>query len=211
MLISNHILQHPKAVKIACSKNKEKFQENYPDSIVLHYTGSGNPENTAHYLADDTTESSTHLIIGRAGEIFQLVPFDTIAWHTLKNEYKGRYAYNNFSIGIELDNAGILQYKNNVYKTQSGKTIPTSEVIKCRHLNEQNERYWHKYTNIQLNVCKKICLLLIKNYKISEILGNYEISPKRKQDPGPAFPLEEFRSKELKNLIYDPSPGENSI
>ena len=45
---------------------------------------------------------SAHLVIGRQGEVYQLVPFDKRAWHAGESEFDGRSRCNDFSIGIEL-------------------------------------------------------------------------------------------------------------
>ena len=39
--------------------------------------------------------------------------------------------------------------------------------------------------------------MLLKEYKIASILGHEEISPGRKLDPGPAFPLDKLRERIL--------------
>lgn len=45
---------------------------------------------------------SSHLVIGRLGELFQTVAFDQRAWHAGQSCHRGRSACNDFSIGIEL-------------------------------------------------------------------------------------------------------------
>ena len=45
---------------------------------------------------------SAHLVIGRQGEVYQLVPFDKRAWHAGESEFQGRSRCNDFSVGIEL-------------------------------------------------------------------------------------------------------------
>ncbi len=55
------------------------------------------------------------------------------------------------------------------------------------------EKYWHAYTPDQIVIVRDICSMLCKAYPIEFILGHEEISPMRKVDPGPAFPLDEMR------------------
>lgn len=46
---------------------------------------------------------SAHLLIDRAGQTTQYVPFDRKAWHAGQSTYGDRSACNEFSIGIELE------------------------------------------------------------------------------------------------------------
>ena len=48
---------------------------------------------------------SAHLLIRRDGELVQYVPFHRRAWHAGKSSWQGRSACNDFSIGIELEDA----------------------------------------------------------------------------------------------------------
>ncbi|MDX1638859.1 MAG: SH3 domain-containing protein, partial [Balneolaceae bacterium] len=71
------------------------------------------------------------------------------------------------------------------------------EVVEAVHRNENEPSYWHRYTEDQITKTYDICRLLIDRYDIKTILGHEEISPKRKTDPGPAFPLDKMRDKLL--------------
>ena len=48
-----------------------------PDMIVVHYTAGTSARTAAEFLAKEEVKASAHLVIGRQGELFQLVPFDT--------------------------------------------------------------------------------------------------------------------------------------
>ena len=41
---------------------------------------------------------------------------------------------------------------------------------------------------------EEVAALLVREYGIKEILGHDDIAPKRKWDPGPAFPMDQFRA-----------------
>lgn len=45
---------------------------------------------------------SSHLVVGREGDVYQCVAFDQRAWHAGVSAFQGRAACNDFSIGIEL-------------------------------------------------------------------------------------------------------------
>ena len=61
-------------------------------------------------------EVSAHLLIDRAGEITQFVPFDKRAWHAGQSCFEGRENCNDFSIGIELEGTDDLPYTQEQYK-----------------------------------------------------------------------------------------------
>jgi len=171
-----------------------------PDTIIIHYTGGANAESSVRSLCDSKSKASAHLVIGRDGSVYQLVPFNQVAWHAGESEHKetGRTGINKYSVGIELDNAGLMTKKDdNNFIPWFGKSYPASEVIEATHRNESQPRWWHLYTDIQLLACLEICRLLKAKYPIRYVLGHEEIAPKRKVDPGPAFPLDSFRKKIL--------------
>ncbi len=182
-------------VQMDCTKNTAKFTPGMPDTVVLHYTAGRSAESSARYLAKPNVKASAHLVIGKSGEVYQLVPFDTIAWHAGKSSYKGRHGYNKFSIGIEIDNAGPLTKSGNQYMTWFGDSRQPEEVVEARHRNEAKDRYWERYTKAQIDRVEQICELLFEKYPaMDSILGHEEIAPGRKQDPGPAFPLDKIRN-----------------
>jgi N-acetylmuramoyl-L-alanine amidase len=181
----------------ALHKNSVDFDKNYPDSIIIHYTAGRDAKSSATFLAG-TVKASAHLVIGRDGTIYQLIPFNKIAWHAGESTYDGRSGFNNYSIGIELDNAGPLTQIGNRYQSWFKEFYPEHEVFYAVHRNETAPRYWHSYTAAQVEVCEEICQLLINRYpNIRFILGHEEISIGRKTDPGPAFPLDNIRERLL--------------
>ncbi len=194
---SKHLLEGQNVQHLSCSKNQSKFKPGNLDTVVIHYTAGRDAESSAKYLARPDIKASAHLVIGRGGEVYQLVPFDTISWHAGTSSYMGRSGYNNFSIGIELDNAGVLTKTGNDYSAWFGKKYLENEVMQGVHRNESTPRFWHIYTEQQMVACEEICRLLIEEYGLKHILGHEEISPGRKQDPGPAFPLNRLRDRLL--------------
>jgi N-acetylmuramoyl-L-alanine amidase len=198
MKISNKfLLTGDEIMQMACPKNKKKYENGLPDTIVIHYTAGRSAESSARYLSSDDVRASAHLVIGREGEIYQLVPFDTISWHAGESSYGNRTWLNKYSIGIELANAGVLNKVGNEYQAWFGKKYQADEVLQAVHRNESKMRYWHTYTEKQIEVCQQVCDLLIGKYKIKEILGHEEIAVGRKTDPGPAFPLDKLREQLL--------------
>lgn len=194
--INNHTFTKTKDVtRIPCAKNSALFDKGQPDTIVLHYTAGRNGESSAKYLARDNVKASAHLVVDRSGHVFQLVPFNTIAWHAGPSSFDGRSGYNNYSIGIEIDNAGMLEPAGDKFISWFGKNYEANEVIRAVHRNENKAQFWHTYSEEQIDAVQQICEILLETYPtISSILGHEEISPGRKHDPGPAFPLNKLRS-----------------
>lgn len=199
MTIENHVLQGDDITRIPCPKNNKKFAAGQPDTIIIHYTAGRSAESSANFLARDDVAASAHLVIGRQrGEVYQLVPFDTISWHAGKSQFGNRSGFNKFSIGIELDNAGPLTKVGNEFQAWFGKVYPANEALQAVHRNESAPRFWHTFSPQQIEACEEVCRLLLKDYPgINQILGHEEISPGRKVDPGPAFPLDKFRRRLL--------------
>ena len=200
---AKNLLQGEKVQHLSCPKNTSKFKAGDLDTIIIHYTAGRDAESSAKYLVRPDIKASAHLVIGRKGEIYQLVPFDTISWHAGTSSYMGRSGYNSYSIGIELDNAGVLTKTGGEFTAWFGKKYLPNEAMEATHRNESTSRFWHIYTQEQMEACEEICELLIENYKLKHILGHEEISPGRKQDPGPAFPLDKLRDKLLSHNRID--------
>jgi N-acetylmuramoyl-L-alanine amidase len=171
------------------------------DTIVVHYTAGANAESAIHTLSDPEREVSAHLVVARDGSVVQLVPFDRVAWHAGRSRWGGRESFNQYSIGIEIDNAGQLEYRDGRYVSWFGREYPESEVVWGVHRNQTQATPWHRYPRAQLRVVERLCQVLIAEYGIRHILGHEEIAPDRKVDPGPAFPLDALRGR----LLYGPA------
>ncbi len=179
------------------SKNTSgKFGDKLPDTIVLHYT-AGPFKASLYTLTNPRVKASAHIIIDRDGSITQLVKFDTVAWHAGRSSYKGRTGLNKYSIGIEMVNSGYLSKSGNVYRSQFGSAYNPSDVIQAVHKNQTTPKYWHIYTEEQIQTVTELCRLLIDEKGIKHIVGHDDIAPSRKTDPGPAFPLKRLEKQLL--------------
>lgn len=169
----------------------------HPDTIILHYTAGASAESSISTLCKPDSSASAHVVIGRDGSLTQLVPFNTKAWHAGRSSHQDRSGMNRYSIGIEMDNAGIVTPSGSHYVSWFGRKYPAEETMKAVHRNEDFERYWHVYTEAQINAAYELCEALTKAYPVKYILGHEEVSPGRKSDPGPAFPLDKLRQRLL--------------
>lgn len=193
MNISNHELIGDNIEQSPSPNKGGKFKDGDLQYIVIHYTAGANRKSSVRSLSKKDRVVSAHVVIGRDGITSQLVPFDTIAFHAGKSEWDGKTGLNKFSIGIEMDNPGRLNEKGSEFLTSFKAKVDPSNVMKAVHRNEKKETLWHTYTDEQIETCKKLCQDLIQQYDIKQVVGHEEISPGRKIDPGPAFPLDNFR------------------
>lgn len=171
-----------------------------PKILVIHNTGGGTVKSAVNWFANPESKVSAHLVIGRDGSITQCVPFNQKANHaglsSWKNFTQGN-SINGCSIGIELVNAGMLGVEANggLYdRLMHSIKIEASNAIKAVHKNGPNEEFfWEKYPETQMKVLRDVAKLICSSYQIREIVGHDDVAPRRKIDPGPAFPMHEFR------------------
>ena len=174
------------------------FAPGMPDTIIIHFTAGASAESAIQTLCDPAREVSAHLVVGRDGTVSQLLPFDTVGWHAGRSRWRNRTSLNQYSIGIEVDNAGRLAETDGArYLSWFGREYEETQVVRGVHRNESAPSCWHRFPAAQIAVVESLCRLLIDAYGISSILGHEEIAPDRKEDPGPAFPLDDMRQRLL--------------
>ncbi|MBK7675086.1 MAG: N-acetylmuramoyl-L-alanine amidase [Candidatus Accumulibacter sp.] len=161
----------------------------------MHYTAGPTLDGAVSWLTNLEAQASAHLVIDRDGSIVQMVAFNRRAWHAGKSEWGNLNGMNRYSFGIELVNAGKLS-KNakGQWLTWSKKVIPSEDVTVAKHKEESSETGWHEYTEAQIQAASMVGLLLHKTYSFTDVLGYDDVSPGRKVDPGPVFPMNSFRS-----------------
>lgn len=165
-----------------------------PHFVMIHYTAG---KNSLNWLTqNDETYVSAHVLIGRDGHVTQLVPFNKAAYHAGRGKYKDYEDLNYCSVGIELENFGVLTDDN---VTWTGETIPAEQVIVAEGKYQRMVKHWQTYTDVQLDACSQVVTALRKHYPIKEVIGHDDYAPTRKLDPGPAFPIS-IMNVELKNI-----------
>lgn len=200
---NNGLLQGRKVKHKLVNKHSGAFAANLPDMLVMHYTAGSSLDGAVSHLMNPRVQASAHLVIGRDAHIVQLVEFSNKAWHAGRSKYLDRKGLNQYSIGIELDNAGPLKAAGSKFISDFGKYYDPDEVIEATHRNESAPRFWHAYTEEQLECVRDVCEVLIERFTIKTLVGHEEIAPQRKSDPGPAFPLNKFRAQLLESRLED--------
>lgn len=107
-----------------------------------------------------------HYIIGRSGEVVQLVEDNDMAYHagvSIMPGGDGRTGANYFSIGIELTSA----HPDDDKRIRAGLDAA--------------------YTEDQYRALGALMEILMERHPITKIVGHDEIAPDRKKDPGPLF------------------------
>lgn len=197
MKIINHLLHDDNDQPVRFVRSPNIGGKLTPEYLVIHYTAGSTAHGAVTWLTNPQAQASAHLVIGRDGAITQLVPFDTVAWHAGASSWEGRQGLNQYSIGIELDNAGRLARQSNQWRAYFGKIYPDDEVIEAKHKNGRGPYGWHIYSEKQLEVAAEVGLALFDEYGLLDVVGHDDVAPNRKTDPGPAFPMESFRAKLL--------------
>ncbi|HEX6040254.1 N-acetylmuramoyl-L-alanine amidase [Longimicrobium sp.] len=162
--------------------------------LVMHYTAGGSASESIDWLANPEAGASAHIVIGKDGRITQMVPFNIRSWHAGESEWKGVKFLNGHSIGIELDGFGFLGNAGPGKWKFKGQSIPDSEVVVATHKFGKPKGGWPRYPQKQLDVALELAALLVKTYGLEDVIGHDDISPGRKQDPGPAFDMAGFRA-----------------
>ena len=168
-----------------------------PLFIIIHFTSGSSRESSVNYFLEPETKTSAHVVVGRDQKTTQLVDFNKIAWHAGKSKWKEHTNLNGFSIGIEIDNMGLLSEKSGEYFSWFNRKVDAKDVV-CI-----DSQYWHRYTKWQINYVFELCKVLKNEYpSIRHVLGHSDIAPGRKIDPGPHFPM---------NLLQDSVHDEEAI
>ena len=82
------------------------FDERMPNFVIIHGTSDDTVDQALRTLTDPLRRVSAHYLIGRDGEVFQLVDERARAWHAGESKWGADADLNSVSLGIELDNNG---------------------------------------------------------------------------------------------------------
>ena len=170
-----------------------------PRFLIIHYTGGSSAAGTISWFQNPISEVSAHLVIARDGKITQMVPFNRVAFHAGQSRWGNLSGLNRHSIGIELDNAGILIRSGGKWVSKlSRRSYPDSEVTVAPHKFEPPGAApsgWHAYSAAQIEATLECGMALVRHYGLADVLGHDDIAPGRKRDPGPDFPMASVRAR----------------
>ena len=168
-------------------------------ALVLHFTsGASALSSIEFWKSPEAMGACAHFVIDRDGTIYQCRPFDRTAGHAGKSIWTDpntgtKYQTPNaVTIGIEFANAGDSATAEG--KAFGGKfTCPAGSDL-ARHKNGGPLTHWERFPKKQIDAGKLLAAALVLRYNLDDIVGHDDIAPGRKNDPGPLFPMFEFKN-----------------
>lgn len=158
--------------------------------LVVHFTAGAGGRSSIDWWRKLANGVCAHFVIERDGEIIQCRPCNRTAGHAGASRWRDPktdilyHGINSCSIGIELANGG------HSYPTKFSELPPTFAA----HKHGGPTREWETYPPAQLAACEALAKVLVANYHLDDVIGHEDISPNRKSDPGPAFPMAALRT-----------------
>ena len=153
---------------------------------------------TVNWFQQPQARASAHLTVERDGSVTQQVALDRRAWHAGKSHYRGEGNVNAFAFGIEMVNLGkcakLRDGRMQAWFKASYRDGVDGLKFAFASSKAHGKGWWLDYTQAQIRAVTALCLMLVDKYDLSFIAGHWEISPGRKIDPNPLFPLEKLRS-----------------
>jgi N-acetylmuramoyl-L-alanine amidase len=134
------------------------------DCIVLHADASPTIAASLGYMMTRDSKVSYHYLIGRLGDVYQLVDDTQRAWHAGVSAFNGRHDCNNYSIGVSFGNLCDGHEPYRADQLHAG-------VLLCARLI----KHWPAITVERITTHAHVAL-----------------PAGRKYDPGPRFPLSDF-------------------
>jgi N-acetylmuramoyl-L-alanine amidase len=165
-----------------------------PTLIILHDTaGRLDKGSSVNWFRSKECTTSAHVVVERDGTITQMVPFNKRAWHAGQSEWQGKRLCNSFAIGIEIVSPGKLDANGRAWFHKSGGDPGfRREGLQHAATKEHGDGWWLPYTPEQIRAVKDLCRALVAAYpEVNDIATHWQVSPGRKIDPAPIFPLKE--------------------
>ncbi len=173
-----------------------------PTIVVLHDTaGRLEKGNSAAFLASKNSgKVSVHFVVERDGTITQLVQTNHRANHAGESSFNGRQYCNGFSIGIEIVNPGRMSWASaRIAKAWWGELFDGATYdVRDAETPEHGKGAWMAYTDAQIAAVTELLRALFAGIKsLTDITTHWYVSPGRKVDTNPLFPLAEVRAAVL--------------
>jgi len=165
--------------------------------LVLHHTGPGSYSGIVKWLCNPAAKASAHYVLGRAGQLSQLVNTTREAWHAGRAWWEGGRIDNHKSIGIEICNHGYMTKEGDKYyyeqgrqpkeyKYKEGEEPVTGQIVYPS--GQALVGYYAPYPEKQITKLVALCKALVEKYPAitrENVITHYDIGyPEgRKNDP----------------------------
>lgn len=177
-----------------------------PRVFVFHDTAGPSLSSAKNWFLNPNAKASAHFVLERDGTLIQMVPTNKSAWHAGKSSWKGVSGVNSFGVGIEIVNPGQLAKSGNVYIPWYKTPYTDTDIAGQGDIREGSIKsykgyswsgYWMDYTPIQIEKAIGVCQAVVDAYGIAEenCVTHWMISPGRKVDTNPLFPLDAVVSR----------------
>lgn len=154
--------------------------------LVVHFTSGATAESSIEFWRTPAAKGAcAHIVIDRDGTVYQCRPFNMTCGHAGKSKWRGFDGLNACSIGIELANAG-----DNEVLAKRWTKLP---LVSAKHKKGGPVQKWEAYPLAQQAACEAVAKALVARYNLDDVVGHDDIAPERKNDPGPAFPMDDLR------------------
>lgn len=161
--------------------------------LVIHHTCGASGQSSIDFWKTPAAHGAcAHIVIERDGTILQCRPFNKTCGHAGESKWKDPktgqtfIGLNSCSIGIELANAGDAD-------VSWAKKQPGYFSVSAKHKNGGPLTTWEGYPEAQIAACVELSKVLVARYHLDDVVGHEDIAPKRKVDPGPAWPMGRLR------------------
>lgn len=175
-----------------------------PKFITMHYTGGWTAASAISTLTKKGSGVSAQFVIDRDASVTQLVRCDRRAWHGGPSAFMGFKDMNTHSVGIELVGPGFLYHdgRGGYLGTDPKKTpVPAVRLQGYQFTSLHHPRLgaqpvaWSHYTPAQIEKAKALVQSICDAYDIMGLCSHEEMDTRGwKTDPGPMFPLNEFKA-----------------
>ncbi len=113
------------------------FSIRRPNYVIIHHTAQDSLAQTIKTFTLPRTQVSSHYVIGRDGEVVQMLNDYLRSWHAGRGRWGNDTDLNSASIGIELDNNGFEPFSDKqieslllvLKRLKSSYSIPTANFI----------------------------------------------------------------------------------
>jgi len=187
-------------------------------AIILHFTANATLAACVRWFQSPSSRVSAHYVVGRRGEVVQMVQESEKAWHAGLASLEGDTRVNSMSIGIEIVNWGELRKDEDGQffcwpeaTKGSGEYTRPYDIATYGSPVSGDGKWWAPYTQEQRDAVAKLCREIVARYPgvtRDRIVGHSDVAPGRKTDPGPAWGMEEARDRVF--LVEESQTGDDS-